>query len=336
MLFNGHMHGPVFVAAGTLGFNGEGYPHHETFPWSLADWSGAELVTKTVTLERNEGNMSLHADGMTPMEFKPGSIWVNPVTGDTLNAVRISNLGIRFYLPAWEQRQGSFGISVISIKETASERRAELGEIANILRAHLPLFKGHPFLEINFSCPNVGLQTSALVHEVTTCLEIAASLGIPLVPNFSVELSIADAHEISRHPKCAALSIANTVHAGNLRDRIPWKKIYRGAQSPLQQYGGGGLSGPRFFPVLLDWLRMACMTDYRFAPLIVGGGIFSVDDVEQVARVGWPLVRGIKLATVGLHRPWRVKKMIQHGNEKFRDMWRGEQHAQIRDTYKDA
>lgn len=313
LTMRGRNYGSVFLSSGTVGFTGEGYPHHKKFPWSFADFTGATPVFKTVTVHRNDGNMPLREDGMTPVESRPACIWVSPVSGTTLNAVGLSNFGIEFYLPMWKDRRGVFGISVMSIKHTAAERITEMREIARILKQQLPQFIGHPFLEINFSCPNVGLNSTELIGEVTTVLELAASLGIPLIPNFSVEISPAAASAISNHPACDALSIANTVKFGHLPNRINWRKLIGTEISPLAKFGGGGMSGPALFPLLRDWLGVARATDYRFKPLIVGGGIFSVADVKEIVHVGWPLLYGIKLASVGIHRPWRVRSMIECG-----------------------
>ena len=314
---------PVFLSSGTKGFYGEGYPHHRRFPWSLADFSGATPVMKTMTLHRNEGNMPLREDGVTPAEKRPACIWVNPWNGTTLNAVGLSNFGLEFYLPKLHDLEGDFGISVMSIRPTATERICEMAAIIRGLEREIPSFIGHPYIEFNFSCPNVGLNTSELIGEVTTVLEMAASLGVPLVPNFSVEITQATASEISGHPACSAISIANTVKWGHLPKHIDWQKEFGTDVSPLAKFGGGGVSGPILLPLMLQWLRRAVAGAYPMKPLIIGGGIFSTSDISDILYAGGDLVHGIKLASVGIHRPWRVQRMIQYGTKRLNEIEKG-------------
>ncbi|MFA5935496.1 MAG: hypothetical protein WC787_01415 [Patescibacteria group bacterium] len=321
MHLRGINYGHVIASSGTRGFFDEGYTYHK-----LPIWKGgaehlkqATFVAKTVTLHENVGNMPLTWT-YQPRDFMPKCIVVKPFEGAVLNAVGLSNFGIKAMLAdkRWQERTDNFFISFMCLQKTAPLRLAELRTFVTFLIKELPNFKGKVALEINYSCPNVGLHQDELVSEVTKGLEIASVLNIPLVPNFNALLPVEAAIAIAQHEACDAVSIANSIPWGAVPDLINWEGIFGSKTSPLAHLGGGGLSGAPILNVTLGWLQDLNTRRYTFAkPLVVGGGILSAADAELVLKGGYPSVRAIKLGVVALLRPWNIKGILRGADAVF-------------------
>jgi dihydroorotate dehydrogenase len=311
----------VLNASGARGFFGEGYrlPH----PGILADWSDSVFVSKTCTLEARAGNMPMLADGVTPRERIPQSIIVEPVHGHVLNCVNLSNPGASVLLGArnWRGRRDPFVISFMAVGDSRADR---LREWKSFLAQHdkaTRLFLAQTICEVNISCPNTEHDPRELVGEVMTMLDIAKSFGVKVIVNINLLVTPHEAVEIKKHPYCAAVSQSNS---------IPWDHLPRefrretfGAEvSPLKArgFGSGGYSGPFAFGRLIEWILEARMLDQGSQWLIVGGGIQSVKDADQVCRVGFNMLLGIKLGVVCIVRPWRVQPIIRHVNAYFDEL----------------
>ncbi len=97
-------------------------------------------------------------------------------------------------------------------------------------------------LQINFSCPNVGLDTAHLVDEVGETLNESQKLGIATMIKLNALVPVEAAHLMTAHAGCDALVMSNTIPWGQLPDRIDWKGLFGSDTSPIAKYGGGGLS----------------------------------------------------------------------------------------------
>jgi dihydroorotate dehydrogenase len=194
----------------------------------------------------------------------------------------------------------------MSVEKIARYRLEELSAFITLLARYLPNFNAPVGLQINYSCPNVGLHLdwNDLLCEVGEGLSIASRLGIPLMPKFNVTLPPEVARTIGDHPLCDALCISNTIPYGQLPDRIRWEK-YFGSVSPLTQYGGGGLSGKPLLPLLLEWLTAIRELGFE-KPINAGGGILSLTDARNVLDTG---ADSIFLGSIAFLRPWRVRKI---------------------------
>ncbi|MBX4199900.1 hypothetical protein KW790_00345 [Candidatus Parcubacteria bacterium] len=298
-------YGRVLGASGVQGFFGEGYWFHH-LPFG-PDFQGATFVAKTTTLLPRPGNMPLRSD-FTPRERLPKCIVVKPWKGVALNAVGLSGPGARalFETGRWQARTDSFFISFMSVASSASERKTELRQFVRMFSDYLPGFAGNVGLQINYSCPNVGLHVEELTEEVMSGLEIAATLDIPLMPKFNVVLPVEIAANVSEHPACDALCVSNTIPWGQLPRLINWKELFGSEESPLQSLGGGGLSGRPLLPILLDWLTRATRAGI-VKPINAGGGILSKEEAHQVIS----RVDSIFLGSVAFLRPWRVQSIIR-------------------------
>ena len=239
-----------------------------------------------------------------------------------LNAVGLSGLGLMTLLTdgRWQERDKPFFISIAAVGKTRGER---LGEISAMIRM-LVMFKtsfNTPFgLQINFSCPNAGHKLNGadneLVSEVAEVLDIALELGVPLVPKFAVTLSLNAMQNVARLRACDALHFSNTIPFGQLPERINWKGIFGSEQSPLTKYGGGGLSGPKLFPLVLERVKELREAGIE-KPILAGGGITRQQDVYQLFQAGNKQVGdfAIALGAVVPFRPWRVAGIIRRAHE---------------------
>jgi len=312
--------GPVWNGSGARGFFGEGYWYHLWFKILFWWWPWLDrctIVAKTTTLHQHAGNMPLREDGITPRELKPRSIWISLKSfwrGYALNAAGLSGPGVRFLLNQgkWQKRTKPFLISFMSIAKTKEERLAELRQFVQILASYLPQFHAPVGLQLNFSCPSVGLNPQELIAEVEEALTIAASLNIPLVPKFNILIPVALAKAISEHPFCDAICVSNT---------IPWEQIppntrrrlFGQRQSPLANMGGGGLSGRPLLPWVVSWVARAREIGITI-PINAGGGILGPKNAATLFAAG---ANSISIASVFFLRPWQVARIIKAATRRL-------------------
>jgi dihydroorotate dehydrogenase len=299
--------GKVFCASGAQGFFGEGYWYHEYLKPLGLDFSGATFVAKTTTLFERVGNMPLHND-FTPKEIRPNCIVIKPFKGIALNAVGLSGPGAGCLLATgkWQKIERPFLLSFMSVAPSSIFRLEELELFVKILKPTLSKFRAPIGLQINYSCPNVGLHLDELLNEVCEGLALASDLGIPIMPKFNVMLPPEAALKVAAHPGCDGICISNTIPWGQLSDKINWKDLFGSEISPLARYGGGGLSGKPLLPLLLRWLEDARRLGLT-KPINAGGGILSFGDAKEVLQ----LADSIFLGSVAFLRPWRVAGIIR-------------------------
>jgi dihydroorotate dehydrogenase len=299
--------GPVLDASGVRGFFGEGYPYHRLMrPFGL-DFTGSTFVAKTTTLFARPGNMPLNRD-LSPKSFMPDCIEVKFLKGVTLNAVGLSGPGATALLRTrrWQRRTKPFFLSFMSVAATATERVEELTIFVALLRSRLAEFQAPLGLQINLSCPNVGLHPEDAEREAADALSAAATLGIPLMPKFAVTMPPAVAVRISGHPACDAICVSNTVPWGSFPARIDWQGLFGSATSPLAKYGGGGLSGKPLLPLVAEWVTEARRLGLT-KPINAGGGVLAAADALTLLDSG---ATSVFVGSMSMLRPWRVRSVI--------------------------
>lgn len=309
--------GPVWNASGVRGFFGEGYAYHKVFRSFGLNFSGSTFVAKTMTLEPRKGNMNLQDDGTLPWwRMMPQCIVVKPVQCVVLNAVGLSNPGaeVLFKQGEWQKRCRPFFMSFMAVQEKRKDRMRELIEFIRIFRMHIAEFSVAIGLQLNYSCPNVGLHVDELIDEVCEGLSYAKPLNIPLVPKFNALLPVSAAVRIAKHAACDALCVSNTIPWGKLPERIDWQGIFGSATSPLAQFGGGGLSGAPLLPVVTDWVKEASRCGIS-KPINAGGGILKPHDVDPLYMYG---ASSVSIGSIAMLRPWRVQETINYARGAFR------------------
>jgi dihydroorotate dehydrogenase len=307
--------GHVLCASGARNFFGEGYWYS-----GLVNWNGSTFVAKTTTLKRRlgpgvlgGGNMPLDYFTLDPMEIRPACIKVYPWKGITLNAVGLSGPGAKDLLcrGAWQQFTEPFLISFMSVADKIDERLDEMRGFVDLISEHRHVFQGQFGLEVNFSCPNVGLHQEEIIKEAQTALDILGALNVPLVPKFNLLIEPAAAADIIAHPQCDALCLTNTIPWGQLSRYINWHKLFGTDVSPLAHLGGGGLSGPPLLLIVGAWIHEFRSRHDDHTPINGGGGVFSKKDALFLLKMG---ATAVFLGTVAMYRPWRVQRIIRAVN----------------------
>lgn len=311
--------GCVFNASGARGFYGEGYWYHR-LPIGL-DYKDSVFVAKTTTLYARAGNMPLNNDTQAPKEFKPKCIIVRPLKGVVLNAVGLSGPGADCLIDKWCEpdqnpgRNGQWMVSFMSVAGTPEERVGEAKRFFEKL-PKLILDNGriNTGLQINLSCPNVGLDPSTLVDEGRRTLDLAESLGVAVLVKLNALVPPKAAKALADHPNCDGLIVSNTIPWGKLPEEIDWKGLFGTTVSPLAHLGGGGLSGAPLLPIVAKWVFEARKAGLS-KPIIGGGGILGYGDAERLLDVG---ADGVELGSVSILRPWRVRSIIDYVNTRTR------------------
>lgn len=303
----------VMNAAGAQGFFGEGYPYHRLWRWLGLTFDGCGFVSKTTTFLERAGNMPLKKDHLTPQEIKPRCIRVYPFGGYTMNAVGLSGPGVEYLLKQnrWQALEKPFLASFMAIGEHADMRLLETRGFASYMKA--TQFRTGWGVEVNFSCPNVGLHMASLLSEVSATLDVFGELDVPIVVKLNALVSPYAAKAIAEHEQCDALTMSNSIPWGALPQKIPWHSLFGSDISPLNHLGGGGLSGNPLLPVVVDWIKQARKVGIT-KPIIACGGIMNKNAVRQVIEAG---ADGLQLGVVAMLRPWRMKGMIRTAYRAF-------------------
>lgn len=303
--------GNVLNSSGARGFCKEGYWFHGFVPG--LNYGGATFVAKTTTLHAREGNMPLKGS-MAPVQKFPRCVVVKPRKGVVLNSVGLSGPGMEALTDRWLEDRSLFGtpwmISLMSVAGTPAERRDEVREMALVLRRKgIWSLAG---LQLNLSCPNVGLDPVSLSQEGLAQLDELEYLGMPTLVKVSVLFPVKAALRLLDHPACHGIVCSNTVPWGKLPDRIDWRGLFGSDESPLAHLGGGGLSGKPLLPLVAEWIR-----ELRFQgatkPVVGGGGILMPGDADVLLDAG---ADAVELGSVSILRPWRIRSIIRHVNRR--------------------
>jgi len=315
--------GNVFNSAGGRSFFGEGYWWHSLAAWCGLRYAGSTFVAKTTTLLPRKGNMPLD-DGQQPMALRPDCIVVKPLAGVVLNAVGLSGPGIRVLMDRWREdnrkdhrkgrRPRQMVVSYMAVEGTPRDRISEASSFFTLLepfvQANGTLFTA---LQLNFSCPNVGVDSSHLREEVAAVLDHAKRLNVPTMIKLNALVPPELACEMAAHSACDAVVCSNTIPWGQLKDRIDWKGLFGSDESPIARYGGGGLSGKPLLPIVEEWIADV-MRAGMTKPVVGGGGILSKRDANRLLDVG---ASAVELGSVSILRPWRVAGIIRSVNRRL-------------------
>ncbi len=329
MELRGQEFGHIAGGSGVQGFFGHGneYPHHRLLgPLGLLDFTGMTFVAKTVTLEPNKGNLVVEPDGYTVRQWKQPCIhvsfkmWQERVV---LNKVGLTNLGLKATLDLghWQKRTKPFMISFMSIKSTADERVLELEAAVRVLLAHLVDFDAPFALQINLSCPNVGVDHSeGFVEEAMRSLTAASRLGIPILLKVDALTPVYSMMIVEGHPAFNGFVTTNAIKLGTLIEGVDWERTigFKPEDSPLHKVGaagtgGGGASGDILFPLVESQVTRLRAAGFRKA-IQAGGGVRSVDHVRRLKRAG---ADSVFIASHAIYEPWNVASTIRGANQVF-------------------
>lgn len=233
--------------------------------------------------------------------------------GCMLNAVGLSNHGIEACLTdgRWQRRERQWILSFMPVETSVEGKLEECRHFVNQLRGELQSFRCPPIIALNLSCPNTGEDLGALVATFGAMLDILGELGLDIIVKVGVDMPIAQAIKISRHPKCIAIHVSNTLHWSKLPEDIlrrVFPDCWDGSRwiSPLDRFGGGGYSGKGLLPLVLTWIHEAKSQGLE-KPVIGGGGVLSPLDVWRVRRAG---ASAVAVASVVMLRPFNVPLIV--------------------------
>jgi len=299
--------GHVLDASGARGFFGDGHLFHPFIPG--LSFNHSTFVAKTTTLHPHRGNANLCRDGMTPRILPQPSVKVNLRAAAVLNAYGLSGPGLRALLDQrrWQKMTSPFMLSFMAIAGSPQERLEEVRGFVRVLKAELPNFAAPVGLQVNFSCPNVHADKH--IDDFAAHLNEYQQLGVPIVVKLSAAQDVELALRIAAIDGCDALCVSNSLPWGTFPERIDWKGLF-GERSPLERFGGGGLSGAPILPIVADWVKKAFGSGLR-KPLNAGGGITQPSDVDVLVNAG---ARSIFVGSIAIVRGWRLQKTIDHAN----------------------
>lgn len=319
---------PAFAASGAMGNFGENYFHHKILSaLDLLDKSGTTFVSKTATFYSRDGNMPYYDDPEKfygTKELIPKCIQVDLKTGNTLNAVALSNPGLEEFLKTglWQQKENPFWISIMSVAETVETRKYEMLSMIELINDYKYNFRTDFGLQINLSCPNTNHDPCALISEADEMVRIAGKLNVPIMAKFSIASAPIDALlELENNPSLDAICVSNTIPYGwqpgllykNMSNAsLDWENIF-GINSPLEKIGGGGLSGPVIKPFVLHYIKELRKAGFK-KHINGGGGISCADDVNLYKKAG---ADSIFYGSVANTRPWRVEEIIKRADGIF-------------------
>ncbi len=318
--------GYVMNASGARNFFGQGYPYHRWWRHLGLDYAGSTFVAKTTTLNPRAGNMPLTDYTLQPIEVFPRCIKANMRKEAVLNAVSLSGPGADNLMKRnrWQERTDPFFISFAAVADTPQERLdqwkkfVELVIIRGYGRPHQPMFAAPIGLEMNLFCPNTGVADKPLVEEILTTLDIASGLKIPLVAKINALMPVELALKIQEHPACDAICVSNTIPFGRLPGSIDWENLWGSKTiSPLDRFGGGGLSGAPIFWLVVDWITSARKSGF-YKPIVGCGGIIHISNALMMFKAG---ANAVQLGSVSIVRPWRVKNIIARTNAYAREKY---------------
>lgn len=312
--------GQVWGASGVSNFFGEGYPFHKVCKMLPGfDFSGMTFVAKTSTLLSKAGNMPISTADLMPKEMIPRCIYVDFKRGLTLNAVGLSGPGAASLLSRgkWQGRTEPFQISFMSIASTLEERVSEFRCFVDIFSHELPNMKTVVGLQINLSCPNVGVSHDDLIEESKAYFDVLRDFDFNqhVILKFSSTVDEYVVKEITKDPMCWGICISNTITWRSVLINN-WEELFPGSdgESPLQHKVGaaGGLGGKPLVNLSTKWIEKA--RDIGIDCHINGcGGILSPNDVRRYKRAG---ADSVSIGSVAILRPWRIRSIIKTAKEK--------------------
>lgn len=281
---NGHIF-EYMTASGALGFDGKGWPWEQPWRWlGLLDPTLFTSVIKTLTLRPMEGNLR----------------WYNPfrcvrlINNGVVNAVGLSNPGVNW----WCKKIGpSVNSAKIPLIASIFGEPEELAEMARILNSFDLVG-----LEINISCPNTEtgiLQDTAKV--IASCKAVKSNSSLPLILKMSVT------HDVSRIVREAE----NLVEAISINS-VPWAIAFPNRQSPLENLGGGGVSGKAAQQFTWDLVKQLT----RLTTIsIIGPSVWNFDDLSKIRNLG---AKAISFGSIFMCHPWRPTLYVQKELKQMR------------------
>ena len=313
-LINNIDFGPVWAMSGLLNFYGEGWPYHKILKIFGINFNPITLVSKTVTLLPNQGNMPLKKNLM-PVELIPKSVYLNFLHKHALNAVSLSGPGADEILSSkkLQEKTKPFQLSFMSVAESSEERLSEFSRFMEILLREYLSYQTKIGLQLNVTCPNTkhdNPEMKEILRMLDMC-EPLAEKGIAIILKVSVETPVENIMIFGTHKNCHGICTSNTVSFGNLPEKINWEKLFPKG-SPLLKRNlnvpkPGGLSGSPLLPLVLEQIKELRKAGFS-KHINGGGGILYKGDVDKILEAG---ADSISIGTVAFLNPLAIPGIIK-------------------------
>jgi dihydroorotate dehydrogenase len=113
---------------------------------------------------------------------------------------------------------------------------------------------------------------------------------------------------------CDGICISNTIPWAALPSvGINRRALFGTDESPLERYGGGGLSGAPLLPLVAHWVyRARCVGITKH--INAGGGILHPDNLDNLKTLG---ADSVSLGSIAILRPWRLQATIRRAHQLF-------------------
>jgi dihydroorotate dehydrogenase len=299
----------AFNAPGILGLYGEGFWFHEPLKGFGLDFRESTFISRVITLSPKSGNMELDDMGIHPRKWIPDEFRIDFRRKFILNHLGIGNPGIHKSLEYgfWQKREEPFIISFAAVGKTISERIQETREFVDILIANKNQFKSRFGIQLNFFHDS---NIEDMFMETIKCLHETNKIDAPIICRFNPLISVDFSIEIAKRKGCDAISISHPIRWGSQTNHIKWKELFNTTRSPLEEDGGGWLSGEPLVPIYNKWISKA-MSRGISKPIITGGAM-TRSHIKQSFSLG---ARAIEIGSISFLRPWRVRNLIRYAND---------------------
>lgn len=277
-LSNGHSF-EYMAASGALAYDGQGWPWEWPFRWmGLLDPKLFTIVTKTLTYDPCPGNLRWTHPWACVKFLKNGAV----------NAVGLTNPGYRWWLEKIAAKISKRNYSlIVSVTEDDPQKLLEM------IRA----FENIPIqaIELNASCPNTHQELHQNVDKVISSVKLMKENSPhPILLKLSVNqdyLSIAKQTE----GFAEALSI----------NSVPWLIAFPDQKSPLENLGGGGVSGKA--AQAHTWKMVKELSEAVKTP-VIGPSVWDYEDISKLRAIG---AKAISFGSIFMKYPWRPTQYVK-------------------------
>ncbi|MFA5358238.1 MAG: hypothetical protein WC310_00240 [Patescibacteria group bacterium] len=277
------------VASGALGFDGRGWSWEAPLHWvNLLQPNLFTVVLKTITQNPRAGN----GQGVGLVKT------VRVLRHGTVNAVGMRNPGINGWLAKHAPKIPSDLPVVISIFGS----NQELENMATVIKQEMAdgklSSKKIVGIEINISCPNVqecGLPTDL----VATCRKVKELTCLPLL----IKLG----YDPQKNYLLTATSLSGIAEAVQINS-VPWRYAFPSRTSPLDHFGGGGVSGK-----IVQHLTWQMASELSQIMPTVWPSIWSYQDIAKAEKQG---AKAVTFGSIFLLRPWAPTLYVRRYNQQ--------------------
>lgn len=262
------------TASGALAFDGRGWPWEWPLRWmGLLDPTLFTIVTKTLTRHPRRGNLRWTHPWSVVKPMGPNGV---------INAIGLTNKGIDWWLKDVAPKINPQYKIVVSIE---ADQEQEMIEMIELLKEQKIIG-----IELNLSCPNSGSEERSQTDKVLNlCRAASQHSSFPLIAKLAYTHDYLEIVKGLDGTKIESISI----------NSIPWEELFQELPSPLDRFGGGGISGKVIQP--FTWKMVENISKNSKMP-VIGPSIWEYGDIQKVLDHG---AQAVSFGSVFVYSPWR-------------------------------